>query len=77
MTRETMKKLRQISSNKPGDAVSDVVSQIDKTGPNNFIAQPVKVGGDAQEEKPAQVKCKEGQDEVFDNCIKDESLSKE
>ena len=27
--------------------------------------------------KPSLVRCKEGQDEVFDNCVKDESLSDE
>jgi hypothetical protein len=30
-----------------------------------------------QEEKPVLVKCKEGQDEVFDNCVKDDAPSKE
>jgi hypothetical protein len=28
-------------------------------------------------DKPSVVKCKEGQDEVFDNCVRDDSPSKE
>lgn len=50
LTRETMKKLRQINANKPGDVVSDTVSQIDKTGPNNFITQSMSTN--SGEEKP-------------------------
>ena len=68
-----MKKLRQINAKQPNDPVNDVVSQIDKTGPNNFISQSVS----NLEEKTGQVKCKEGQYEVFDNCIRDDSISKE
>lgn len=62
--------------NKPGDAVSDVVSSLEgQTPPSAFISeqQQTQEAGD----KPRQVKCKEGQDEVFDNCIRDDTLSKE
>lgn len=66
-----------MNAKKPGDAVNEAVSQIDKTGPNNFISQSVSVATGNQEEKPVLVKCKEGQDEVFDNCVKDDAPSKE
>lgn len=78
LTRETMRKLRQLNSNRPGDAVSEVVSQADKQGAA-FIASASGLTTEVSEsaEKPRQVKCKEGQDEVFDNCVKDDGPSKE
>lgn len=75
LTRETMKKIKKMSANKKGDAVSEVVQQLDNSSQGSFISQNVEQ--QEQVEKPSLVKCKEGQDEVFDNCVKDDSPSKE
>lgn len=64
----------------PLDAVTDAVSQAEATmPPGAFIASASGLTNENGEsmDKTTQVKCKEGQDEVFDNCIRDDSPSKE
>jgi hypothetical protein len=46
---------------------------LESSNTGSFIASEQQ----EQTEKVSQVKCKEGQDEVFDNCIRDDGPSKE
>ena len=56
LTRETMKKLRQMNVKAPADAVTEAVTQAEATmPPGAFI-----VSASSQNSEVAQVKCKEG-----------------